>query len=160
MQAPGGPWRPKDVAAPGDQDMPPKPQTTASAGSTPQRGFTLVELMVVIVILGGLIAIVGPNVFKAISESDRGRAETQMAMFGNAIQMYYLRHRKLPSSLDELAEEDPKTGEAWLESIPNDPWGNAYELKSLGGKKYKLMSYGEDGQEGTDDDVKWPREEE
>ena len=136
------------------------PDRIAPSSRPRQHGFTLVELMVVIVILGGLIAIVGPNVFKAIVESDRSRAETQMKIFHDSTQMYYLRHRKLPSSLDALAEEDPKTGEAWLDTIPSDPWGNAYEMKPLGGKKFKIVSYGEDGQEGTEDDVVWPREEE
>ena len=136
------------------------PRENAPRRRPKAHGFTLVELMVVIVILGGLIAIVGPNVFRAIAESDRGRAEVQMDNFAGSIKMYYVRHRKLPSSLEELAEEDPKTGQAYLDSIPNDPWGNPYELKSLGGNKFKLMSYGEDGQEGTDDDVIWPREDE
>ena len=124
------------------------------------HGFTLVELMVVIVILGGLIAIVGPNVFKALSESDRGRAETQMANFETSINMYYMRHRKLPTSLDQLTEEDPKTGDKWMEKIPDDPWGYPYELKILSNKKYQIISVGEDGQEGTEDDVLWPKADE
>jgi len=134
--------------------------TTRPQDLTPRRsirGFTLVELMVVIVILGGLIAIVGPNVFKALSESDRGRAETQMANFETSINMYYMRHRKLPTSLDQLTEEDPKTGDSWMEKIPDDPWGNPYEFKILSNKKYQIISVGEDGQEGTDDDVVWPK---
>jgi general secretion pathway protein G len=114
--------------------------------------------MVVIVILGGLIAIVGPNVFRALGESDVKRAETQMANFGTAIQMYYFNNRKIPSSLDALTEVDPKTGEAYMEKIPADPWGNPYDLKLLGGKKYKITCYGEDGQEGTEDDITWPTE--
>jgi len=124
------------------------------------RGFTLVELMVMIVILGGLIAIVGPNVFKALSESDIRRAETQMANFETAVNMYYMRHRKLPTSLDQLTEEDPKTGDRWMEKIPDDPWGYPYEFKILSSKKYQIVSVGEDGQEGTEDDVLWPQAEE
>ena len=124
------------------------------------HGFTLVELMVVIVILGGLIAIVGPNVFRALKESDISRAETQMKNFEGAVMAYYMRHRKLPTSLDVLTEEDPRTGEKYINKIPNDPWGNPYDFKVLSGKEYKIVSYGEDAQEGTEDDVVWPKEDE
>ena len=137
-----------------------RPQAPAPGAARRARGFTLVELMVVIVILGGLIAIVGPNVFRALSESDFQRAESQMANFESAIKMYYMSHRKLPSSLEELTEEDPRSGEAYLDKVPMDPWGNPYDYKVLSGKNYKIVSYGQDAQEGTEDDVVWPKDEE
>jgi general secretion pathway protein G len=123
-----------------------------------QRGFTLVELMVVIVILGGLIALVGPRVFRAIFKASTGTAEAQMSSFGNAIKMYYAEHKKLPTSLEALVEEDA-SGERYLdaESIPKDPWGGVYDYR-VSGKKFTIRSYGEDQQEGTADDIVWPKD--
>ena len=120
------------------------------------RGFTLVELMVVIVILGGLIAIVGTNVFSASKKADIGIAKTQMSMMTDSVKLYYLNNKKLPSTLDVLTEVDPKTGEALMENIPSDPWGNAYDYRTLSGRKFEIHSYGPDGIEGTEDDIVWP----
>jgi general secretion pathway protein G len=122
------------------------------------RGFTLVELMVVIVILGGLIALVGPRVFKALGRGNIAQAETQMHNFSQAIDMYYMEHRKLPTSLDALTEEDPKTGERWMTTIPKDPWDQPYDYRVVSNKKYTIRSLGEDQQEGTNDDITWPKE--
>ena len=129
-----------------------------SASRRRKKGFTLVELMVVIVILGGLIAIVGTNVFRALGESDVGRAEAQMSNFANALSQYYFTHKSIPATLDALTEVDARTGEAYMESIPDDPWGSPYVLKQLGGRKFQIISYGKDQSEGTEDDIIWPKE--
>jgi general secretion pathway protein G len=121
-----------------------------------QRGFTLIELMVTIVILGGLIAIVGPNVFRIHGDADRDTARMQMAGFGGAVKLWALRHRTLPDRLEQLIETDPGTGEALLETLPPDPWGSPYEYERLGPTRFRIVSLGLDRLQGTDDDLEWP----
>jgi general secretion pathway protein G len=133
----------------------PLPRSPRTAG---RRGFTLVELMVVIVILGGLIALVGPKVFTALGKGSKAQAETQMHNFEQAINMYYAENRKLPQSLQDLTQEG-KNGDSWMDSIPKDPWGNEYDYRRLDNKsKFVIRSYGEDGQPETEDDLTWPKE--
>jgi general secretion pathway protein G len=127
-----------------------------------EHGFTLVELMVVIVILGTLIALVGPNVYNALFKANVGAAEAQMATFGGAIDRYKMDNKQLPSALEDLTQTDSKNPYPYLNatSIPLDPWGNAYEYRVLDAKTFEIRCYGEDGQPDTEDDLYFPKREE
>ena len=93
-------------------------------------------------------------------ESPVSRAKVQMDIFAQGIERYYARHRKLPSSLSDLTEDDPKEGGPIMDSIPPDPWGNEYEYKKLDTKEYQIICAGDDGTIGSDDDIMWPEPEE
>jgi general secretion pathway protein G len=120
-----------------------------------EHGFTLIELMVVIVILGSLVALVAPNVWNSERKAARGTAKFQLDSFRRAIDLFALSRRRLPASLAELTQADPETGEAWIESIPRDPWEGEYEYRVLDAARrhYVLRSDGEDRAPGTGDDV-------
>ena len=85
----------------------------------------------------------------------KNRAKLQMRMFGEAITHYRASHGELPAGLQELVAPDPRTGEPIIESIPLDPWGGAYVYRRTADGEYRILSTGEDRQEGTEDDVVW-----
>ena len=127
------------------------------------RGFTLIEIMVVMVILGLLVAIVAPNI---MGRSDQARvtvAETQMSNIANALDLYRLDNSHYPSTqqgLEALVSKpsgspEPRNWnpEGYLNSVPEDPWGNTYQYISPGTEgPYDLFSYGADGREGGEGD--------
>ena len=114
------------------------------------HGFTLIELMVVIVILGLLVGIVGPNVMRYLVKGRRSTAKTQMAQFEQAIDSFRLDKRRLPDSLADLVSAD---GSGYLpgKEVPKDPWGNEYRYERLDKKNFDIVCLGGDGQEGGDD---------
>ena len=117
-----------------------------------RRGFTLVELLVVVAILGILGTIAIQNVTGHIAKTRITAAEAGVRAIQEACTTYYIQHKKLPTSLDQLVEgEDPilEGGEGAL----YDPWDNKYEMESKG-KKVVVKSAGEDGEMGTDDDIR------
>ncbi|MHC5066027.1 MAG: type II secretion system major pseudopilin GspG [Planctomycetota bacterium] len=120
-----------------------------------QRGFTLVEIMVVIVILGLLVAIVAPNVLGSQSEAELGIAKTTIKSLEDQVKQYAIFNRRIPT-MEDLLEEDEK-GRTYLEGYtepPDDPWGNAYEIRELEGRlKFEVISYGPDGEPDTEDDL-------
>jgi len=120
------------------------------------NGFTMIELLIVMVILGLLASLVAPKFFNKLSTAERGIAATQMRSFETALDTYRLDTGKYPQKLDDLRVSDgPRWDGPYLpKDVPTDPWGNPYIYSMPGteGKPYDLMSYGADGKEGGEED--------
>jgi general secretion pathway protein G len=122
-----------------------------------ERGFTLVEMLVVITIIGLIMSLVGPRVLNYLSESKVKAARIQILSFSSALDLFYLDAGRYPSSSEGLtALVKPAAGlAAWNGpylkggAVPADPWGKAYVYRSPGERSaYEIVSYGADGQEG------------
>jgi general secretion pathway protein G len=132
--------------------------------SNAQKGFTLIELMVVMVILATLAFIVAPKFLGEPEKAKRLKAEITMANLETALKTYYLDNGFYPNTdqgLEALVLEpttDPIPGK-WREGgylekgkVPADPWGNEYILLSPGMHgDFDIISFGADGIEGGDD---------
>ncbi|MBP8272131.1 MAG: type II secretion system major pseudopilin GspG [Sphaerotilus sp.] len=130
-----------------------------------QRGFTLIELMVVLVIIGVLASLVVPSVLDRVDEAKVTAARTDVNSLMEALKRYRLDNQRYPTSEQSLQAlvAKPTTGPIppnWkptLDKLPNDPWGRAYQFANPGVKgPIDVFSYGADGQaggEGKDADV-------
>jgi general secretion pathway protein G len=118
-----------------------------------QGGFTLIEIMVVVIIIGILISLVGTNIFPALEEAESTATEFQLKQMENALSMYRMKNARYPTSEEGLQVlVSPPGGEtSYMDSIPKDSWGNEYQYRSPGQKgDFDIWSYGRDGQEGGD----------
>ena len=122
-----------------------------------EAGFTLVEILVVITIIGLIMAIVGPRVLNYLGESKVKAAKIQIESFSSALDLYYLDMGRYPGSSDGLAALVARPGNAqewngpYLKGgvVPNDPWGHPYVYRSpVDHAPYEIVSFGSDGQEG------------
>lgn len=122
-----------------------------------QGGFTLVEMLVVISIIGLIMALVGPRVLNYLSDSRVKSAKIQIQSFAAAIDLFYLDTGRYPTSAEGLeALVRPVSGiGAWNGpylkggKVPTDPWGNVYVYRVPGERSaYEIRSLGSDGQEG------------
>jgi general secretion pathway protein G len=122
-----------------------------------QRGFTLVEMLVVITIIGLIMSLVGPRVLNYLGESKIKAAKIQIQSFASALDLFYLDAGRYPTSSEGLvALVKPAAGlTAWNGpylkggNVPNDPWGKPYIYRAPGERSaYEIVSYGSDGQEG------------
>ena len=129
----------------------------------PQRartGFTLAELMVVIVIIGLLATMVVPNVLSKLSRAYETKAKADIASIAKAVEDFVINNNgRYPDSIEQLVQED-EHGESYLRqsTVPKDPWGQLYmyEPPSSGTRKFRVVSYGKDGVpggEGEDRDL-------
>ncbi len=128
------------------------------------RGFTLLELLVVMVIIGLLAAYVGPKYFSQVGKSEVKTARAQIVAFEKALEQYRLEVGTYPTTEQGLAALVARPAQAahWdgpylAKAVPLDPWGHAYVYKSPGDHgDVDLMSLGRDGQpggEGLDADI-------
>ena len=135
-----------------------------------RAGFTLVEMLVVLVIIGLIMGLVGPRVLSYLSDARTKAARLQIESFSNALDLYYLDAGRYPSAQEGLAAlvKRPSGAEVWNGpylrggTVPTDPWHNAYVYVAPGRHgAYDLQSYGSDGREGGEgsaaDIVNWRR---
>src|SRR6516165_10367272 len=122
-----------------------------------ESGFTLVEMLVVIAIIGLVMGLVGPRVLSYLGEAKVKAAKLQIESFGSALDLFYLDVGRYPSAGEGLTAlvERPASAPVWNgpylknASVPADPWGHLYLYRVPGERgPYQIVSLGSDGQEG------------
>lgn len=122
------------------------------------RGFTLMELLVVVVIIGLLASFVAPRYFSQVGKSEVQVARAQLDALEKALDQYRLDMRRYPSTEQGLSAllEKPPADSRWngpylKKALPVDPWGRPYVYRAPGSKgDFDLVSYGRDGRAGGD----------
>jgi len=131
-----------------------RPRRRARGG---EAGFTLVEILVVITIIGLIMALVGPRVLNYLAESKVKAARIQVESFASSLDLFYLDAGRYPSTSEGLAALAQRPGgiDSWngpylrTGLVPNDPWGRPYIYRSPGEHgPYDIVSLGSDGQQG------------
>lgn len=115
------------------------------------KGFTLIEILIVVVIIGLIASLVAPNIMGKFERSKEEIAKAQVETLASAVQSFMIDTGRCPSSLEELIKsQDPKWRGPYLskQEIPKDPWGRPYQLKCPGeqGRPFEVYSLGPDGQ--------------
>jgi len=128
-----------------------------------EKGFSLIELMVVLIILGLIVGIVVPNVWKRLAQGRKVAAKTQIQQLEAAIMSFTTDMGRFPTTEEGLKAlvENPDGSELWAgpylskRKVPKDPWKRDYVYVYPGthGNEFDLYSKGPDGQEGTEDDI-------
>lgn len=113
-----------------------------------QHGFTLIEVMVVLVIIALLASVVGINVKSHIDSGRRKKARADIAVLSDQVKLYYANNGHYPTTSDGLAVLVPK----YVEQLPPDPWGRPYQFECPGREgAFDVISFGADGREGGED---------
>ncbi len=124
-----------------------------------QSGFTLIEIMVVVVIIGLLAAVVGPKVFQNVDKANIAKVKTDIRAIESALNLYRLDNFNYPSTdqgLDALVSQPGGAPEArnwqeggYIQRVPEDPWGNPYQYLSPGEQgEIDIYTFGKNGTSG------------
>jgi general secretion pathway protein G len=117
-----------------------------------QKGMTLLEIMIVMVIVGGLAAVLLPTVFSRLEKSKVNQSKLAMGQIATSLTLYYTDCGKYPASLEALAQADDCSNwgpEPYMKKLPKDGWSKDFVYESSGGS-YSMKSFGADGKEGGD----------
>ena len=118
-----------------------------------EQGFTLIEIMVVVGIIGLLVAVLIPNVTGKMNEARVASARVQIKNVEEALVAYSMKHGgKYPDSLEPLTQETDDE-DALLQGGTEDPWGTTIQFEKRGKKRPLITSAGPDGEFGTEDDI-------
>lgn len=131
---------------------------------TKQSGFSLIEVMVVLLIIGIMASMVAPSILGNQEEAQLKKAAVDIQQLESALEMYKLKNNRFPTTeqgLDALVEEPtieplPRNypSDGFIKRLPEDPWGNPYSLISPGELgEIDIFSNGPDMEAGTDDDI-------
>jgi general secretion pathway protein G len=120
------------------------------------HGFTLIEIMVVVVIIGLLVGIVAPNVMGRLRQAEIGRAEADLHSIVTSVGLFRMDHRRYPNEDEGLeillgeTDVDGRPGTDILLKMPVDPWGRTYiyQYPSTHGQDFDVYTLGADGEEG------------
>lgn len=132
-------------------------------GSRRQRGFSLIEIMVVVVIVGVMAALIVPNLMDRPDQARAVAARQDIGTLMQALKLYRLDNGRYPSAQEGLSaltgagQSGQATGRSYLDRLPNDPWGAPYQYLNPGVHgEIDVFSFGADGQaggEGRDADI-------
>jgi general secretion pathway protein G len=129
--------------------------TTATTTRRARAGFTLIEIMVVIAIIGLLLTVVAPNVWNKLRQAKVTTTKMKMNNVKNAVGDYRNDYSKVPDTLEQLLEPSEKNvGEAYLEKQDQllDAWENPFRYTKISNSKFDIVSLGADGMEGGEND--------
>lgn len=125
-----------------------------SARKQKQRGFTLIEIMVVVIILGILVSLIAPNVFSVLDDAEVTATRVQVRNLEVALDTYRMNHSRYPTTDEglQILLRPPGRSRGYIDSIPKDSWDNEFQYRSPGQHgDYDIYSLGRDGQEGGED---------
>lgn len=117
-----------------------------------QKGFSFLEVMIVVAILAGLAAIIGPAIFQRLDSAKVDQTKIQIRSLENALELYYLDNGKYPEGINDLIEA-PSGTDSWNGpylkggKVPTDAWQQAFQYSSEG-NSFTITSFGNDGAAG------------